>query len=103
MTEVADITCAWSSIDDMPRALRSMAVAVPEGYAVQIGGLKSRDLLLLARRIERAEPMVVVREVPKRLSGVEGILYAAFLAMTVCVWVFDFLPAMARVILRALS
>ena len=103
MTEVADITCAWSGIDDMPRALRSMAVAAPEGYAVQISGLESRDLLLLARRIERAEPLVVVREVPKRLGGVEGVLYAALLAMTVYVWVFDCLPAMARVILGAMS
>lgn len=103
MSDVAEISVTWTDMEDMPRALRSAAVSTPKGYTVSLHGFTTKDLLIMARRLEDAAPLIVVREVPKARGGVEAVLYSAFLAVVVHVWMFGLIPIFAKAILRSLQ
>jgi len=92
----------FDGIDDMPRALRSAAVITPVG---QTGSLKlqAKTMLQLAHRIEDGRVYFVVVEVDKPKSGLDAIFYAMVISVWLYAWVYAFIPAMARIILRWLA
>lgn len=88
MGRPATIQASCASVEDLPRFLRTAAVATPPGHTASLLGIDPKHLLIMARRIEATAPQVVTEErlivVTERepLTPREALVFAFVLAFS---------------------
>lgn len=88
MDRPATIQASCASVEDLPRFLRTAAVATPPGHRASLVGIDPKHLFIMARRIEATAPQVVTEErlvvvtEPVPLSNREALVFAFVLAFS---------------------